>query len=472
MDTQRNFFLKPEGREKFTIFLEEEFLMKKTLVSALTTALVVGAASTTFAAANPFSDVPAGHWSYDAITQLAADGVIEGYGDGTFRGDRQITRYEMAQMIAKAMAKNPGGVDKALLDKLAAEFSDELNNLGVRVANLEKHADMVKWTGKVEYTYHSFRRDDGTSFFDNGKNKKNVDGYVFRLEPKAEVNDHWTVNARLDANGDMKTSATDQQWLKRAWAQGDYKNFQIKLGKFEFYTNEHGLIWDTEMSGVLASFGKDFKGTVFAGRLGADAFLGSTKYENWRAYDVQNELGLLTNNDPASIYGLNLQYDNGKNGLFGGAGYYHLSSENFKAISKDDKANIWSLNAGYRFSPKAKLWASYAQNSKVDFSGVKKNSWQAEFDYGTYDNAKVKGSWSAYIAYRQFGYGATLAGTVEDDVLLGTKGIAVGAAWAPFKNVGLLVKYFNGKLNDRIGKDLAGGKDKASQLFGRVELFF
>ena len=53
--------------------------MKKTLVSALTTALVVGAASTTFAAANPFSDVPADHWAYDAVSQLAADGVIEGY---------------------------------------------------------------------------------------------------------------------------------------------------------------------------------------------------------------------------------------------------------------------------------------------------------------------------------------------------------------------------------------------------------
>ena len=76
--------------------------MKKTLVSALTTTLVVGAASTTFAAANPFSDVPADHWAYDAVSQLAADGVIEGYGDTTFRGNQNITRYEMAQMIAKA----------------------------------------------------------------------------------------------------------------------------------------------------------------------------------------------------------------------------------------------------------------------------------------------------------------------------------------------------------------------------------
>ena len=126
--------------------------MKKTLVSALTTALVVGAASTTFAAANPFSDVPADHWAYDAVSTLAADGVIDGYGDAKFKGDKNITRYEMAQMVAKAMAKTNsgakvGGNDKALLDKLAAEFADELNNLGVRVAKLERNADKVKWTG-------------------------------------------------------------------------------------------------------------------------------------------------------------------------------------------------------------------------------------------------------------------------------------------------------------------------------------
>ena len=132
--------------------------MKKTLVSALSAALVIGAASTTFAAANPFSDVPRDHWAYDAVTQLAADGVVEGYGDGTYRGDRNITRYEMAQMVAKAMAKGDmSASDRALVDRLAAEFADELNNLGVRVSNLERNADMVKWNGKLEYTYTSTR---------------------------------------------------------------------------------------------------------------------------------------------------------------------------------------------------------------------------------------------------------------------------------------------------------------------------
>ena len=61
--------------------------------------------STASAAQNPFSDVPENHWAYDAVAQLAKDGIIEGYGDATFQGGRSITRYEMAQMVAKAMAK-------------------------------------------------------------------------------------------------------------------------------------------------------------------------------------------------------------------------------------------------------------------------------------------------------------------------------------------------------------------------------
>ncbi len=67
--------------------------MKKLFVSVAAASLIVGSAASGFAAANPFEDVPADHWAYDAVAQLAADGVIEGYGDGTYRGDREITRY-------------------------------------------------------------------------------------------------------------------------------------------------------------------------------------------------------------------------------------------------------------------------------------------------------------------------------------------------------------------------------------------
>ena len=71
--------------------------MKKAFVMA--TLLALGM-STTAAAENPFSDVPSGHWAYGAVAKLAAEGVIDGYPDGTFKGNKTMTRYEMAQIVA------------------------------------------------------------------------------------------------------------------------------------------------------------------------------------------------------------------------------------------------------------------------------------------------------------------------------------------------------------------------------------
>lgn len=118
--------------------------MKKSLVLAMTMALGVTASAY---AANPFSDVPAGHWAYDSVNKLVAAGVVEGYPDGTYGGDKLMTRYEMAQIVAKAIAKG------ANVDKLSAEFAEELDTLGVRVAALEEKTDNVKITGQIRYEY-------------------------------------------------------------------------------------------------------------------------------------------------------------------------------------------------------------------------------------------------------------------------------------------------------------------------------
>ena len=201
--------------------------MKKSVAAALAAAFVVGATSTTFAAANPFSDVPAGHWAYNSVAKLAAEGVIEGYGDGTYRGDRNITRYEMAQMVAKAMAKNPSGAAKADLDRLAAEFRDELDALGVRVAELEKYADKVVWQGKIEYTYKNHRTDnvwaDQRRHHHSTSEHTRVkqDDWIFRFEPIAYVNDNWTLRARIDAHVDLSHDTNSSFTLERGWAKGD-----------------------------------------------------------------------------------------------------------------------------------------------------------------------------------------------------------------------------------------------------------
>ena len=430
--------------------------MKKTLVSALATALVVGAASTTFAAANPFSDVPRDHWAYDAVTQLAADGVVEGYGDGTFRGDRNITRYEMAQMVAKAMAKGDmSASDRALVDRLAAEFADELNNLGVRVSNLERNADMVKWNGKVQYQYTSTRYE--------GAKRTNKNNLKFRLEPTAEINDHWHAVARLDADSNMKTDqgyeddGSSKVTLKRAYVQGDYDKFQVRLGKMalvsaEGYQAPGSLVLDKNFSGAQVMFGSDLKATLQAGRYNND-------------FNVADKNGNKADSlgSRATYYGAQLHYD--KNNWVAGAGYYHFKSDGLSGYTENGKnsLDIWGLDLGYHFDKNSFLSAAYAHANKFNLDNKYKKSYQVTYAYKGADAAD-KGSWGAYLSYRYLGAASVVATT--DGAQYATKGIEVGADYAPFKNVVLTGKYFN-------GKDLRGGSnDKVQKLYGQVEFLF
>ncbi|WP_294160132.1 putative porin [uncultured Selenomonas sp.] len=420
--------------------------MKKTLVSALTTALVVGAASTTFAAANPFSDVPADHWAYDAVTQLAADGVIEGYGDTTFQGDKSITRYEMAQMVAKAMAKTDvSAADKAMIDKLAAEFADELNNLGVRVSNLEKHADMVKWNGKVEYTYTSVRHKyDGKEY-----SRANDDHLLFRLEPTAEVNDHWDVHARLDAATDMDTDEghNSNVELKRAWAQGNYKNFTVKLGKFASEVN-NTIVFDDPFSGFGVTFGNALKATAEAGRVSSDT------------------LDLPRMGKTSSYQGLGLAYDFGK--LSTKAGFQHFDWNVDGGIyvnSDSDDVNIWSVGANYAFDKNVAFNAEYAKGNadRVYREDAQDKAYVFELNYKGAEAAN-KGTWGAWLGYRYLGNCVALDATY-DAITGGYKGWEVGANYTPFKNIVTTLRYGDNKA-------LIDNDFKMKKLFGRVEFFF
>ncbi len=472
--------------------------MKKTVAAAVAAAVVVGTSATTFAAANPFSDVPAGHWAYRAVANLAADGVIEGYGDGTYRGDRLITRYEMAQMIAKAIARSDEVFDKSFgdnsarkkhyhstkadLDRLAAEFRDELDSLGVRVAELEKYADKVIWQGKIEYTYKSHRTDN---YDRSGKTKVNQDDWIFRFEPIMEVNDHWTLRARIDAHADLTHDSSSDFNLVRGWAQGDYDNFQIKVGKQPLYTNEDGIVWDTEYTGGEITFGNlggGLKATVYGGRLASGTVAGTQRHAGaWdgrqdggsgeaRFFEAAGARGILSGSDPSSFWAVNVQYSPKEHGLFAGAGYYDIKDDDLKTTAytkrgNSDKAKIWSANAGYKFNDKAQLWGAYAKNTKADYEDY---SWQALFKYGNLygggNQGTKRGQWAVWAGYKRLGSNASFCAINWDDAFAGTKGVVAGASWAPMDRVVLLAKYFKGKY-------ITGSGD-AERLFGRVEFFY
>ena len=440
--------------------------MKKSIVSALTTALVLGAASTTFAAANPFEDVPADHWAYDAIAQLAADGVIEGYGDGTYRGDQEITRYEMAQMIARAMAK--GGGDKALIDKLAAEFADELNNLGVRVAALEKKVDNVKWQGTVRYRYWNERHHKNP--LNDEDIQTNAQYVTLRLEPEMRINKNWTGHARLDYSTDMNNAANatgnnavengDPGFqMERVWVQGDYKNFQILLGKLPYFSNiDNGMMFDDNVAGGQITAGNKVKVTLTGGRVNGD------DVRDWNH-------GLGDFGQSASYAGIEL-YNDREDKITWGAGYHHFSNKAYYRLQYEDEdkeaMNIWDFGLGWKMTDTLALNGAYAWNTSAKDNNNtghdSKHAWSVELDYKGADPAD-KGSWGAFVAYRNLGSEAVWAPTY-DAMGPGQHGVEMGFDIVPMKNFQATFKYF-------IGKDKVYDKeDDATKFFTELNFFF
>ena len=77
----------------------------------------------------PFPDVPENHWAYETIEQMRERGIVEGYPDGTFGGDRQMTRYEFATIVYRAMQKGIGMNED--IQRLVEEFKPELELIRV-----------------------------------------------------------------------------------------------------------------------------------------------------------------------------------------------------------------------------------------------------------------------------------------------------------------------------------------------------
>ena len=458
--------------------------MRKALLSTCAAALLVGTTSTAFAAANPFEDVPVDHWAYDAVAQLAADGVIEGYGDGTYRGDQAIPRFEMAQMVARALAK--GGGNKALLDKLAAEFADELNQLGVRVANLEKKVDNVKFTGTVRYRYSHYHVRDGEEV------KNTTAQYLtLRLEPSMQINEHWSGHARIDYNSDMDTAANvtgannvmiGEEGLpglrvERIWAQGDYKTLQILLGTLPYMPYlDNGMIYDDNVAGGQLTFGNKVKATLTVGRSRSYAQVGASP----DIADKAGETGLTGSYQAVEIYN-----DRADKWTWG-VGFHRWANDALLWPNASTSAvNVWEAGLGYKFDKNLSIHGAYAWTTNPDgeppekpgeaaesATSDSKRAWSIELDYKGADPAD-KGSWGAFIAYRHLGQYAVFMPTY-DAMGPGCKGMEMGVDYVFTKNVMGTLKYFFGKeFQDENDPDPGDPPQSTSNmLFGELNFFF
>ena len=339
--------------------------MKKSLVLAMAMALGVTASAY---AANPFSDVPAGHWAYDAVNKLAAEGVVDGYPDGTYGGDKLMTRYEMAQIVAKAMAKG------ANVDKLAAEFADELDSLGVRVANLEKKADNVKITGQIRASYKDV---DGDHKGHEGKLRT-------RLFINGQVNEDWTYTARLQNEQVYSDEdAEDEAKLNWAFVSGPIGGVKVDAGRMDFTFAD---VVDNRGDGVKLSYGKDVKVYGWAFKASSDDYVNGV-YKDWN--HVKNEWvekDLVEDGDRIYVAGV---------AQFGvvDADVRYYNADNWR------DQEIWEVAVAGEVAKDLTLRGSWF-NGDVNYDGFSgdDNGWLVGLNYRG-AKASQPGSWGVYANY-------------------------------------------------------------------------
>ena len=372
--------------------------MKKSLVLAMAMALGVTASAY---AANPFSDVPAGHWAYDAVNKLAAEGVVDGYPDGTYGGDKLMTRYEMAQIVAKAMAKG------ANVDKLAAEFADELDSLGVRVANLEKKADNVKVTGEIRYSYRDV----------DGDVNGNESVLRSRLWVNSQINEDWSYTGMFENNQDFGNETGDDKIdFARAYVEGRVGGLDVVAGRYNEVTFS-GNILDANLDMAKVSYGDKVKVSALAGKA-------------YDSVEVDEEAGKLIDSDDRIYIG----------SIEAALGDVDAYVAYFKTNSDMDK-EIWNVGASYGFGDFT-LSAEYMRGDK-EYYNAGKDGWWADLAWKGAE-ADQPGSYGIHAGYYDQSPSAYIMPTTDAEYFAdGYKGWNVGVSYTFAKNIVGMVNYWD-----------------------------
>ena len=379
--------------------------MKKQFAAIFAATAVLGV--TTAFAANPFSDVTPDSWAYQAVSQLAAAGIVNGYPDGTFKGQNDITRYEMAQMVAKAMANQDraNAEQQAMINRLADEFSNELNNLGVRVARLEDRVGNVKVTGDARLRYQ-----------DAEHAKSKFDARA-RVQFNAKVNDRTDAVVRLTSGnfelGNSQNGGNSNATIDRAYVNHKFgERVSLKAGRFG-QTIGGGLAFDGTFDGAQLNAGND--------KIMAQAAYG---------YMVSGEAAGLTKDQNVTNTYLGLKGKVGKHTMVGG--FYDRVNQD----STNGYKNIYGFNADANFD---KVWVGgeWLKDSHVD----KSQAWTAGLGYGNYNIAK-KGSWDVKGQYFNAKANAPIVDTTYNHIYTtDAKGWMASVNYALQNNVGLSANY-------------------------------
>ena len=356
--------------------------MKSKVLAALVATMAVGA--TCAFAANPFVDVPSDSWAYKSVVELADAGIIQGVDGEHFQGQRNITRYEAAEMVAKAMAHmDKASVEqRALINKLADEFADELNNLGVRVSALENRVGNVKMTGDARVRFiHQDNDDNG-----NGKIKgDNSWSYRVRLRANAQVNDKTKVTYGISTGNHTfsENGAADEEndiYTDRANVEYNFnKDWSMMVGRYNYKMggdNSYGFLYGDTFDGAQLQY----KG---------DSFALTGGYGKFKAGEVAGD-------SEDNIKGVKTGYGEIE-GFFGNGsaigGYYNDFSSGTGFNFDDAWGAYASINLGTN-------WNALANYEKYNSKSGNQDPeiWVGKLTYGAANFATPK-SWDLWVEY-------------------------------------------------------------------------
>ncbi len=344
--------------------------MKKILALAAVAALTAGVSAY---AANPFSDVTPDDWAYAAVSDLSVQGVVEGYPDGTFKGERNMTRYELAQIVARMLAKEDqlNAEQKATLNKLAAEFADELANLGVRVSNLEKKVGNIYWSGNARMRYQDF-----------GNGAEGWNGRI-RINVKGQVNESTSVNGRFVNNFKFTNGAESTTKMDRIYVDHKFGDkVSVKAGRYEVDAGGYNTwLYSAAFDGVEADFnlGKVNLGVGYGRFNGAETTGVATDYQKPEFFYAQAKADLKAAKLAVDYF----KASDGNNGEVPlGAG---IGNGKYELIG----ANVVVPVGDFRVA------GDYYVNTALDGDPT---VWMAGIGYGTL-NSKKPGSWALDLAY-------------------------------------------------------------------------
>ncbi len=382
-------------------------------------------------AANPFVDVPSDSWAYKSVVELADAGIIQGVDGSYFQGERNITRYEAAEMVAKAMAHmDKASVEqRALINKLADEYADELNNLGVRVSALENRVGNVKLSGDARIR---FQHQDTSSEASTGYKKDASWDYRVRVRANAKVNDRTTVTYGIstdDINFADNGAASDNGNIFTDDAKVDYNfggdHWNLSVGRTDTYVLGGENAYGFQYGDVFDRAELKYTNAHFAATAGYGKFKAGDTVED-AAVEGNGLLGVKTG------YGELEGFFGGGRAAGSAVGVYYNDFNGINGFKADD---LWGAYASLNFGK----WNALANYEKINNDVTNDPEvWIGKLTYGSADS-DARGSWDAWVEYINSDKGALLGGATnswrDDSVLDNVKSWGVGIDYTLAKNV-------------------------------------